>query len=143
MTARNNLSELIYSSSAKQGCNFINNIRNTTMIDQDLRQEVIELNNGLFDWKITDDEVDVPTAVMAGITGLYADGEGSPFYTARIAENCVNNIQDENMKLEICKHLLLGEKVRIPGMDEDFCVWEVFYDLYTGEKINREDQQDY
>lgn len=42
----------------------------------------------------------------------------------------------------ICKKLLQGEKVRIPGLDEDFCVWEVFYDLYTGEKINRNSSQD-
>jgi len=112
------------------------------MINQELRQEVIDLNNALFDWKITDDEDNVPAAVMSGITGLYADGEGSPFYAARIAEECVNNMQDKNTKLGICKQLLQGEKVRIPGMDEDFCVWEVFYGLYTGEKINREDQQD-
>ncbi len=111
------------------------------MIDQELRQEVIDLHNALFDWKIKDDGEDVPAAVMLGITGLYADGDGSPFYAARIAEECVNNMQDENSKLKICKQLLLGEKVRIPGMDEDFCVWEVFYDLHTGEKINREDDE--
>jgi hypothetical protein len=112
------------------------------MIDQDLRQEVIDLNNGLFDWKISDDEVDVPAAVMAAITGLYADGEGSPFYAARDAEECVINMKDENIKLQICKQLLQGEKVRIPGMYEDFCLWEVFYDLYTGEKINRNHQME-
>lgn len=69
------------------------------MIDQELRQEVIDLNNGLFEWKISDDEVDVPAAVMSGITGLYADCDGSPFYAARFAEDCVNNMQDENVKL--------------------------------------------
>lgn len=112
------------------------------MIDQELRQEVIDLNNGLFEWKISDDEADVPAAVMSGITGLYADGDGSPFYAARFAEDCVNNMQDENVKLVICKKLLQGEKVSIPGLDEDFCVWEVFYDLYTGEKINRNSSQE-
>jgi len=112
------------------------------MFNEELRQEVIDLNNALFDWKITDDEADVVAAVMSGITGLYADGEGSPFFAARIAEECTNNMHDENEKLGICKQLLQGEKVRIPGMDEDFCVWEVFYDLYTGEKINRNYQQE-
>ena len=112
------------------------------MVDQDLRQEVIELNNGLFDWKISDDEADVSAAVMASITGLYADGEGSPYYEARAAEESVINIKDDNMKLSICKQLLQGEKVRIEGMDKDFCVWEAFYASYTGEKINRNSNQE-
>lgn len=112
------------------------------MIDQELRQEVIDLTNALFDWKISDEEENVAVAVMASITGLYADGDGSPFYAARAAEECVINMLDENAKLGICKQLLQGEKVRIPGMDEDFCVWEIFYELHTGEKIDRENDQD-
>jgi len=109
------------------------------MTDDDLRQEVIDLNNWLFEWKISDEEENVPATVMSGIVGLYADGDGSPFEVARIAEECINTMQDENTKLGICKKLLEGEKVRIPGMYEDFCLWEVFYDLHTGEKIYDEE----
>lgn len=111
------------------------------MTDPELRQEVIDLNNALFEWKISDEEENVSAAVMLGIVGLYADGDGSPYEAARIAEECVNNMQEENAKLEICRELLQGQKVRIPGMDEDFCVWELFYDLSTGDKIINDDTE--
>ena len=112
------------------------------VIDVKLRQEVIDLYNNLFTWQIDQDEKIVSTVVMFGIVGLYLDMCGSPLESASYAQECMDKIKDENKKLEICKKLLQGDKVRIPGMHYDFGIWGVFYDISTGEKIDRNNKKD-
>jgi hypothetical protein len=108
------------------------------MIDKKLRQEVIDLYNNLFTWQIDQVEKNVSTAVMTGIIGFYMDMGGSPLETAIYAGKCMEKMNDENMKLYICKSLLEGEKVLIPGMRGEFCLWGIYYDLRTGEKYKDE-----
>lgn len=112
------------------------------VIDVKLRQEVIDLYNNLFKWQIDQDEENVSFVVMNGIVGLYLDMCGSPLESAMYAEEHLDKMKNENKKLEICKKLLQGEKVRIPGMSYDFGIWGVFYDIITGEKIDRNNKKD-
>ena len=110
--------------------------------EKTLRQEVIDLYNALFKWQIDKEEKNVSAAVMNGIVGLYLDMSGSTLDGAMYAEKCMDKIKDENKKLEICRKLLQGEKVRIPGMRGDYCIWGVFYDIVTGEKIEQKEIED-
>ena len=112
--------------------------KNNITIDTVLRQEVIDLYNNLFTWKIDQDEKFVSNEVMQGIVGLYGEMGGSPLDIAFIAQESMDAIDDENLKLDICKKLLVGEKVDIPGMVVSYCIWGVFYSLKDGKKIDRE-----
>lgn len=114
--------------------------KNNVTIDTVLRQEVIDLYNNLFTWKIDQDEKFVSNEVMQGIVGLYGVMGGSPLDIAFIAQESMDAIDDENLKLEICKKLLVGERVDIPGMVVIYCIWGVFYSLKDGKKIDRENK---
>ena len=107
--------------------------------DNKLKQEVIELNNALLTWQIEHSGKKVSSKAMFNISGLYFDCGGSPLEAACAAEKAVSKIKDENKRLLICKQLLKGEIVKIPGMLGTFRLWGIFYDLKTGEKFNNED----
>ena len=106
-------------------------------INNDLRKEVIKLHNELFNLQIEKDERFVSDLCMMTICTFYSKGSGSPFAMACYADECMEKIEDENTKLEICKRLLSGEKVTIPGMRGEFCLWYIFYDVRTGKKFNK------
>jgi hypothetical protein len=106
--------------------------------DEKLKQEVVFLNDRIFSWKIEPTEKHVSRAVMSNIIGLFMGCLGSPFEGACAAEKAVNKIKDENQRLLICKQLLTGEVVKIPGLHGDYRLWSVFYNMHTGEKINEE-----
>ena len=88
--------------------------------DDKLKKEVIELNNNLFTWQIEHTEKKVSSEAMFNITGLYFDCGGGPLESACEAEEAVSKIKDENKRLLICKQLLKGEIVKIPGMRGTF-----------------------
>lgn len=88
-----------------------------------LRQAVIELHNKMFNVQIKHDEANVSPLVMMSIVCLYLDCAGSPLEGASIAQDCMEKIEDENLKLQICKKLLEGKKVHIPGMCGEFWIY--------------------
>lgn len=103
-----------------------------------LRQQVLKLYNDLFTNQIDDNEKNVVAAVMTSIVMYYMDGAGSPLETAFLAEDCLYKIDDEKTQLTILKKLLRGDKVKIPGMRGEYCLWGIHYDLRTGEKYEDE-----
>jgi hypothetical protein len=106
--------------------------------DQKLKREVIQLYNDLFNPEIEETENNVSILVMLNIADYYGHGSGSPFLVACEAEEAVSKIKDENKKLLICKQLLIGEIVTIPGMPGTFRLWYIFYDIRTGEKFKND-----
>jgi hypothetical protein len=103
-----------------------------------LRKQVLKLYNDMFSPPIDKNEKNVVAAVMTKLVMYYMDGAGSPLEAAFWAEECLYNIDNEETQLTILKKLLRGDKVKIPGMRGEYCLWEIHYDLVTGEKYSDE-----
>lgn len=107
------------------------------VINVKLREEVRALYNNLFLIPINQNNNNVSTAVKDGIILFFMNLAEDVFEKVLSLSEYMDSIKDENTKLEFCKKILQGNKVRIPGQQYEFGLWGFFYDPTTGEKINR------
>jgi len=101
-----------------------------------LKQEVLNLYNEIFPWRIDPGERNVSKAVISGFGRLYSEMNDMISAIIFLRLNSMNMIKPERKKLEICKQLLLGDEVRLPVSDYGFRICEIYSDFVPCRKID-------
>ena len=101
-----------------------------------LKQEVRDLYNKIFPWQIDPNERNVSKVVILGFTRLYGELNYEVAASTCLRLHNMHKIKPECTKLEICKKLLLGLDVRLPGSATSFNIREIYSHFVPGEKIN-------